>query len=247
MKLHIGAALLATSVLLVACDDDDDTTGTNNNNQTAQVRVVNASSASGGTDVYIGNATAAATSNVAAGTMGGSCFAVPAGNQTLNFRANGGGTTNLATTSAFNFQAGQQYTVVLTGNGTTAGSRSATVLSDNGVTSATTGNNGLRFFNATGSAMDVYVTAPGGALGTASTSGLGNNTASSGGTLGGGFSSFATGNTQIRTFTAGSATTGTPAVNFTLPALTGNRMGTVVLTGGTGATQAFVSTPCTTT
>ncbi|HKG93788.1 MAG TPA: DUF4397 domain-containing protein [Gemmatimonadaceae bacterium] len=245
MKLHIGVALLATSVLLVACDDDDDgTTGTNG--QTAQVRVVNASSATGGTDVFVGSNSSAAASNVAAGAMGASCFTVPAGSQTLNFRATGGGTTNLASTTAFNFQSGQQYTVVLTGSGTGAGSRSASVLSDNGVTSASAGNNGLRFFNTTGAATDVYVTAPSGTLGTASVSNVANNSASTGGTLGGGFSSFATGNTQVRTFAAGGATTGTPTVNFTLPTLTGNRMGTVVLTGGTG-TQAFVSMPCNTT
>jgi hypothetical protein len=179
--------------------------------------------------VFVGNQSTALGSGIATGTAGASCFQVPAGSQTLNFRQ-GGSTTNVASATPFNFVAGQRYTVILTGTGTTAGSRSAVVLTDDAsVTAPATGQNAIRFFNATGTTGNVYVTAPGAALGAASQTGLVSNTATTGGT--GGYTSYPVGSSQVRVFTGGT-TTGTPAVNYTIPALTGNRIATVVLTGG---------------
>ena len=239
MKLTHLASLAALSIVLVGCDDDDDN-GTQPQ-QTALVRVVNASPSTATADVFVGNQSTALGSGIATGTAGASCFQVPAGSQTLNFRQ-GGSTANIASASAFNFIAGQRYTVVLTGTGTTAGSRNAVVLSDDAsVTAPATGQNAIRFFNATGTTGNVFVTAPGAALGTASQTGLATNTATTGGT--GGYSTYPVASSQVRVFTGGT-TTGTPAVNFTVPTLTGSRIATIVLTGGTTGTQAFVVTPC---
>ena len=239
MKLTHLASLAALSIVLVGCDDDDDN-GTQPQ-QTALVRVVNASPSTATADVFVGNQSTALGSGIATGTAGASCFQVPAGSQTLNFRQ-GGSTTNIASATPFNFVAGQRYTVVLTGTGTTAGSRNAVVLSDDAsVTAPATGQNAIRFFNATGTTGNVFVTAPGAALGTASQTGLATNTATTGGT--GGYSTYPVASSQVRVFTGGT-TTGTPAVNFTVPTLTGSRIATIVLTGGTTGTQAFVVTPC---
>ena len=239
MKLTHLASLAALSIVLVGCGDDDDN-GTQPQ-QTALVRVVNASSSTATADVFVGNQSTALGSGIATGTAGASCFQVPAGNQTLNFRQ-GGSTTNIASATPFNFMAGQRYTVVLIGTGTTAGSRSAVVLTDDAsVTAPATGQNAIRFFNAMGTTGNVYVTAPGATLGAASQTGLATNTATTGGP--GGYTTYPVGSSQVRVFTGGT-TTGTPAVNFTIPTLSGNRIATVVLTGGTTGTQAFVVTPC---
>ncbi len=128
------------------------------------------------------------------------------------------------------------------GTGTGTDTRQVVVLPDQDVTAPATGQNAIRFFNATGTTSNVYVTAPGAALGAANQTGLTSGAATTGGT--GGFSTFPTTSTQIRAFTAGGATTGTPTVNFTIPTLSGNRVATVVLTGGTAGAQAFVVTPC---
>ena len=240
MKLTHLAPLAALSIVLVGCGDDDDTNGTAPQ-QTALVRVVNASPTTATADVFVGNQNTALGSGIGTGAAGASCFQVPAGNQTLNFRQ-GGSTTNIASATPFNFVAGQRYTVILTGSGTTAGARQAVVLSDDAVTAPTTGQNALRFFNATGATGNVHVTAPGAAAGTASQTGLASNTATTGGT--GGFTTYPTGSTLVRVFPMGAATTGTPAVNFTIPTLSGNRIATVVLTGGGTGMQAFVVTPC---
>ena len=239
MKLTHLASLAALSTVLVACGDDDDN-GTQPQ-QTALVRVVNASPSTATADVFVGNQGTALGSGIATGTSGASCFQIPAGSQTLNFRQ-GGGTANIASATPFNFVAGQRYTVILTGTGTTAGSRNAVVLTDDAsVTAPATGQNAIRFFNATGTTGNVYVTGPNAALGAANQTGLATNTATTGGT--GGYSMYPTTSSQVRVFT-GTTTTGTPAVNFAITTLTGNRIATVVLVGGTTGAQAVVVTPC---
>lgn len=239
MKSYALLALAATSVVLVGCDDDDDDLTTVQ--PTALVRVVNASPATATADLFVGTQSTALASGVGTGTAGQSCVNVPAGNQTLNFRQ-GGTTTNAASASPFNFVAGQRYTVILTGSGTTAGARQAVVLTDDAVTAPAAGQNAIRFFNATGATGNVFVTTPSATLGTANQTGLASNTATTGGT--GGYTTYPVANTQVRVFPTGAATTGTPAVNFTIPALTGNRVATIVLMGGTTGTQALVVTPC---
>ena len=243
MNLTYLASLAALSIALVGCDDDDDN-GTQPQ-ATALVRVVNASPTTASADLFVGNSSTALGTSTATGTAGTNCVQVPAGSQTLNFRQSGSA-TNIASATPFSFVSGQRYTVILSGSGTTAGTRSAVVLTDEAsVPVPATGQNALRFFNATTGTtgnLNVFVTAPNAALSTANQTGLASNTASTGGT--GGFSTYPTASTQIRAFPTGSATTGTPTVNFTLPTLTGNRIATVVLTGGAAGSQAFVVTPC---
>lgn len=117
--------------------------------------------------------------------------------------------------------------------------RSAVVLADTGITAPTTGNNAIRFFNATGASSDLYFTGDTAAVGTATFAALANNSANSTG-----YVSYAGTNTRIRLFPAGGATTGTRSVNYSLPTLTGTREATVLLRGVTGA-PAFAATPCT--
>jgi hypothetical protein len=241
MTLYRLAPLAALSVALVACNDDDNGTEPQ---QTALVRVVNASPSTPTADLFVGGQSTALAAGTATGSAAASCALVPADNQTLSFRQ-GGNATTIASAIPFTFASGQQYTIILTGSGTTTGARNAVVLTDDAtITAPATGQNALRFFNATGTTgnVNVYVTAPGAALGTASQTGLASNAATTGGT--GGYSTYPTTSTQVRVFPTGSATTGTPIVNFTIPTLSGTRIATVVLTGGTSGAQAFVVTPC---
>jgi hypothetical protein len=240
MKLHHLVTLAGASVALVACGDND---GTGPNTRTANVRVVNASSSTAAADVFVGNQAAAVASNVPTGTVSANCVNVPAGSQTLDFRQTGT-TSTIASTPATTFAADQNYTAILTGSGTAAGTRTAVVLIDDAAVPAPAGGqNAIRFFNATGTTGSIHVTAPGAAPGTASQTGLTSNAATTGGV--GGFSTYASTSTQVRMFATGAPTTGTPLVNFTLPALGGNRIATVVLTGAATGSQAIVVTPCT--
>ena len=226
MRFRLATLLLSGSALVLAACDDDDDDGPTQPTQTAQIRVVNASGAS--VDVLSG--TTSVTTALAANTGSTSCFTVPAGSSTtLAFRA-AGGTTNLATVTQ-TLTANQRYTLVLTGTGATS---TATLLAD-ATTDPTTGNNAIRFVNATATAGDVHVTTPTGTLGTATAAALAAGAATTT------FITVPTANTRVRLFNAGT-TTGTPRVDFTLPTLTGNRVATVVLANP--GTATFVVTPC---
>lgn len=247
------ALLLSALVVAAACDDDKDTTRPQQ--QYANVRVVNASSLPGNASVnLVSNGTALTTSTVGFGTASASCVKVPVGNTPLAFRTSGG-TTDIAsvTTPTGGFQANQNYTVVLFGNAQGA-APSAVVVSDPALT-ASSGNNQLRFINATNSAGNVYVTTPNAIITSTTPAGVSNlaaGTASTGGT--GGFITFPTANTQVRLFNTNATTFTSPRVNITLGsgnlALGTNGTGTVILseatTGtGTSATNAsFVVQPC---
>ena len=163
MKKYAFLSLLAV-LALGACDDDDDPAGTGG---TAQVRVVNATTATTGTNTYTSVSLFRGTSTqvvggVAAGSSSGTVNAsacsptltVPAGSQTLNFRATGQ-TTNAASVT-HNFVAGKRYLVVLTGNNNAG--LNATVVEET-QENATSGNRRIRFFNASGTAGDIYATA----------------------------------------------------------------------------------------
>ena len=236
MKLKLTAVLALFPLALAACgDDDDDGTGPT---QTAQVRFVNAGTFATGTDVFVGNGGSAITANLGAGGVAAACVAVPAGNQILTFRQTGTN-TNIATAAAFTFQPNQSYTVVLNGTGTNG---QAVILSDNDAPAPGANQNAIRFFNASGAAMDYYLTTQGGAMTNATQANLANNTASNNATSG--FSLFGNDLVQLRGFAAGSATTGTPAVNFTVPALTGDRQATVVVRGAAANPQVLVASGC---
>ena len=241
MMYRITVAIAATTALaaLAACNNDDNTTNPPTP-QTARVRVINLDTASANAGLFA-NGTAIGN-NVGFGTAATSCIDVPVG-QTLSFR-NSGSTTDLATNANAGLTAGQNYTIVLYRSGTTAHSA---ILSDDGVTAPGTGNNALRFFNATGTPGDIYVTSSGGTIsGTPSSANLAAGTATTGTNA---FMTFPTANTQIRMFNAGTST-GTPRVNttFTSNNLSASRIGTAILTEsnmtGTSTNASVVSGPC---
>jgi len=241
MTYRITVAMLATTAFatLAACNSDDNTT--NPTPQTARVRVVNLDPSSANAGVYSNGSLVG--SNVGFGASAASCIDVPVG-QSLSFRA-AGGTTDLTTNASPGFAAGQNYTVVLYRSGGTAQSA---ILSDANITAPTTDNNGIRFFNATGTAGDVYVTAANGTIsGTPSSANLAAGTATTGASA---FGNFPTANTQIRMFNVGTST-GTPRVNtsFTSGNLSAARTGTAFLTEsnmtGTSTNASVVSAPCT--
>jgi hypothetical protein len=237
MKYRCLTPILAIgSLALGACNDDTSTAPTPT--QTARVRVVNLNPTATSAGLFAnGNAVGG---NVNFGSAATTCVDVPIG-QSLSFRS-AGSSTNLTTITTPNLTANNQYTVVLFGSGASAQSA---VLNDNSITNPAAGNNAIRIFNGTGTAGDVWVTAPGGALtGTASAAGLGAGAGTAS------FGSFATGNSQVRLFNTG-VTTGTPRVTTTINSanLSTNRVGTVFLTesnlaGGT-TNASFNAAPCT--
>ena len=208
MKKYAFLSLLAV-LALGACDDDDDPTG---NNQTAQVRVVNATSATTGTNnfgtvsLFRGSGTGTQVAGgIAAGSSSGTVNAtacsptltVPAGSQTLNFRATAS-TTNAASVT-HTFVAGKRYLVILTGNNNTG--LNAHVVEDI-QENATTGNRRLRFFNASSTAGDIYATATttGTPTGSPTAGGLAARAASS-------YVPVPTANTGLRIYNTGTTTT----------------------------------------
>lgn len=162
MKKYAILSLMAV-LALGACDDDDDPTG---NNQTAQVRIVNATTATTGANNFtsvslyrvndqIGSAVTAGvnTSTVNASACS-STLTVPAGSQTLHFRATGSATQVASVTH--NFVAGRKYLVVLTGNNN-AGLQ--TRVYEETQTNAGANTRRVRFINASsGAAVDVFAT-----------------------------------------------------------------------------------------
>src|SRR4051812_38570 len=160
--------LCAVSLLaLAAACGDDDTELTSSN--AALVQFVNASTitsatASGGTTLGGSLGSQQATTN---------CMLVAPGTQSLGFT---NGAATIGTSSTTNLQAGQRYTVVLSGN-TTA---SSTLVFPENYSTQSAGNYGVRFINATSQAGDVYVTTP-----TGSVSGTANSSLAAGGASGG--------------------------------------------------------------
>jgi hypothetical protein len=237
MMYRSSVAMLATTalVLAAACDSDNTTSPTP---QTARVRVVNLDQSSPNAGLYANGSLVG--SNVAFGAAGASCLDVPVG-QSLSFRSTGS-TTDIGVNATPGLIAGKDYTIALYHSGTNA---QVVILSDTGITAPATGTNGLRFFNATPTAGDIYVTAPGGAIsGTPFNLSAGN--ASSGAFR---FTTYPTASTQIRMFNVGT-TTGTPRVNtaFTSANLSNSRVGTAFLTEsnmtGTSTNASVVVAPC---
>jgi hypothetical protein len=223
-------ALIAVSTLaLAACDDDEITAP----NDTASVRFVNASSTNA-----TANGTVAGTamaSNIAFQGGSGACVNVPTGTQTVGFTNSTG--TAIGGGSSFNFVGGQRYTVVLYGNGNTQ------VFQDE-FNTPTSGNNGIRFINATSTAGDVFgTTATGTVSGTPTLANLGaySSTGTSGTTA---FGSYANTNTRYRLYNVG--TTATARGDFTLGTMPSNNVTTVVFTptATSGTTTGFMVNPC---
>ena len=145
MSTRGSVLILAASLILLGGCDEDGTEPV----QTVPVRIVNASSGTTGT-VDVMNGTTSLATGLAFRATGTTCVNVPVGSRTLTFRS---GTTDVASVTS-NVAAGNKYTLVLSGTGTT---RTATLLTDN-ATAPTTGNAAVRFVNATGTAGDVHAT-----------------------------------------------------------------------------------------
>lgn len=237
-------ALCALS-LIAACGGDNNN-GTNPNNNTALVRVVNASSSTTGLNAMAGSTSLSNGLNFQNTNMAASCVAIPAGSQTINFTS-GSSTTNIGSVSNYNFQAGEAYTVVFYGNNNA-------VVYPESYTAPTSGNYAARFINATGSAGNIFVTAPGASISSTATpsyanipaaavSGFNSSTAS-----GGTFTSYPTGNNNVRLFgTTANPSTATPAANYTIGSMSTTGAQTVIFTpanaNNSGAT-AFQVNSC---
>lgn len=232
-------AAISAIGLAVACNSDN-SNSTNPLAQTARVRVVNLSPDQATAGLYAnGNLVG---SNVTFGSAGTTCIDVPVG-QTLSFRG-AGSSTDIASNATANLQAGQHYTIVLSGSGAQARS---TVLSDQTLGTTTTGNNSLRFFNGTGSAGDVWVTTTGGATtGSPTVGNLGAGASTMGGTM---WTSVPNTATQVRMWNAGT-TAGNPRITTTINSgnLTSSGVGTVFLTenslAGSSTNASVVAAPC---
>jgi hypothetical protein len=143
----IAVAAVATTAL--GCDDDP----TNPPQQTATVRIINAAVGTANVAVlHTGATTPVATLSFRGASE---CVEVPAGSQTLAFRAG----TDTLTMTTFNFEADERYTVVVAPGLQGAGQVAAVFSDDVTVTAA---NSALRFINATATAGDVHVLVPGG-------------------------------------------------------------------------------------
>lgn len=151
----IALALLAT-IALGACNDDDTTAPVS----TAQVRVVHASPDAPNVDVLVDGA--AVLTNVAY-KASSTYLDVPAGSRNLRVRATGTSTVVIDQTAAVT--AGKRYTVLATGR---VASIAPVVLEDD-LTAPAAGNVKLRLVHAspTAGAVDIYVTAPGASIATA--------------------------------------------------------------------------------
>ena len=228
MKKYAMLSLMAVLALGACDDDDDDSLGPSNS---AEIRVVNASAGVPSVGLFRGGnqlvggvifQTASSCSNLQR---------VPAGQQTLEFRA----TANAATTKKVqaNFVAGERYTVVLLGP---ANNLQAYVLQDQNTTvTASDNNNRLRFINATPTAGDIYWTTAGGTIGgTANVANLGSGASTTGATL---YQNVPNTNVRFRMTNVGSTTArGDYTINTTtnFPA---SRNATIVFTdAATGST-----------
>lgn len=221
--------LLAVSVM--ACDDDDPI---GPGGDVALVRFVNAAAGTADVQVLRTGATTPLVADLDFRGSSAACVQVPAGSQqTLTFRS---GTTDLAT-KQFTFEEGERYTVILSANGAT---RLATVLEDE--TAVTAGNRGVRFFNASASAGDVYIYEAGGAMGAADIEDLVVVGAASAAPQ---YLLRPQAQSAVRFFDPG-VSTGTPRGEVTLAAPTGRRLSTVVFTeaGTPAGATAWVVGAC---
>jgi len=230
MQLSKVSLALLTLVAVAACNDDDEALTVAN---AASVQFVNAGTA--GT-VFGTNGSTALSTSLATGAASSTCVLVAPGSS-LGFSESGISVTSSSSTSLV---AGQRYTAVLTGTGT---SRTMFVLPE--ITGTiTTGNYGLRIINATSQTGNIFVTTPtGSATGTA-TSTLGASTATGGTTGTNGFMLTPTANTRVRFFGTASATT--PLADYTVTNGTSGSATTVVFANNaTGGVIAFTVPQCT--
>ena len=222
MKKYAILSLMAV-LALGACDDDDDPTGTP---QTAQVRVVNATSMPTGTantfatiTAFRGEGTGTSIGTAVAAGSGSSCsqtVTVPAGTHRINFRTTGSTTEN-AVINSYNFQAGKRYTILFYGTNTSP--RSVVIEDEQTQGTATTGNRRIRFINATTSTTgaDIYARNTATGAPTAGSATFTNvSSGNAGGTGAGMYVNIPTANNIYQIYNTG--TTTTPRASYTLDA-----------------------------
>ena len=226
--LPVGAlGALASFALIAGCSSD-----ATNPNEIANVRIVNASASTGPITATNENRTVQAGVAFQTPAGAGGCGTMEEGNdEQLNFTLT---STNagLASTKQ-NVTAKQNYTAVFFGPNNVG-------FFQESFNTPASGNNSIRFINATGSAGDIYLSTPGAILpGTSPTvSNLAAGQASSS-------AQFSNGRTEIRMFNVGQ-NTGVPRVDFTIAGLP-NNTGTIVLTtppAGQTSPTAFVVGSC---
>ena len=221
MKKYAMLSLMAVLALGACDDDDDDSLGPTNS---AEIRVVNASTGvpsvglfRGGDQIIggVGFQVAPSCSNIER---------VPSGTQTLEFRATASPTTTK--TVQHNFVAGQRYTVVLYGP---SNNLQAVVLQDQpSVTAATAGNNRVRFINATTTAGDIFATANTNTpTGNPTVANLGAGASTSGATL---YQHITTANNIFRLYNTGTTATARGTFTFSNTGLPEHRNATIIFT-----------------
>lgn len=229
------APIIALGALVLAGCDSKKTTGPT---QTAQVRLVNASSFTPSADVFVSGRITAST--LVFKTSASSCVSVPAGTPTiLSFQPTGGGTATLITQT---FVANGKYTVLL--YGTTTTSRTAVALNDL-YTAPAAGNAAIRFFNASATAGAVHATPPATTTLSASTLVAGAENISPNSATSGGFLTVPKANSRIRFMDVGGFT-GTPRTDINPLALPGAGVTTVFFLDAVtaGSPNWFTTDPC---
>ena len=235
MKKYAIMSLMAV-LALGACDDDDDPVG---NQETAQVRVVNATTGSNFTsiNVFRGNTQLIAGVAAASATACTANLTVPAGNQTINIRTTAGGTTNQEQVT-HNFQANRRYAIIVFGTNTDI--RAAVVEEEVTPTAATSGNRRFRFINAStnNTAVDVFArpNTTGAPTGAATASNFAAGTAAGGTTLANTFFNVATANTFFQFFNTGTTTNARATHTLTTTGFPTSGNATILLTD-TGTIQ----------
>lgn len=225
---------IASLAIVAGCSSD-----ANQPDEIANVRIVNASTSAGPITANTEGRTIATNIAFQTSTLAGSCGTIEhGGDEKIDFVS--AGTTNGLGSVQFNFVAQHNYTVVF------YGPNNATVYEDV-FTAPSSGNNALRFINATGTAGDIYLTTPNANISgspTVSNLGAGQASGTNATTPGGTFAQYSTANTRVRLFNVGQQA-GTPRADFTIPLMPSNGVATVILTpppSGSSTTAFMVGT-----
>jgi hypothetical protein len=227
-RLLITLSLLSLCTLAACDDDDDDSTG---NGVNATVRFANATSTS--LDIAAGGTVATGNSNLAFGASS-ACTSLDA--LQPDFEVRQAGTANsLSSSFTPTFTAGNNY-VVAAYPGFSGATRFSTISTS---LAPASGQAGLRVVNlAAGSAaFDVYVSAPGAALGTASATGIGFGVTS-------GLINVTPGSQLIRLTNTGTQTVAINAGNQTFTAAQTGVLVVAPPATGTTALRSFLVTGC---
>ena len=223
MKKYAMLSLMAVLALGACDDDDDDPLGPSNS---AEIRVVNASTGVPSVSLRRGDTELAGGVAFQTASSCSNLRRVPTGSQELEFRA----TANPATTKTvtFNFAAGQRYTVVLYGP---TNNLQAVVIPDEATpVAAGANNNRLRFINATTTAGDIFATTATGTItGTPTVANLAGGAGTTGAAM---YQNIANTNVRFRMFNTGT-TAGNPRGDYTINTTTNfpaSRNATIVFT-----------------